>query len=292
MQYLKYILVVFFVSISFFQPIFATEDKGVLTGYVLDKQTQMPLSGANIYIHEIKQWATTNTNGQYSFTTIPDGRFTIEVSHVGYKTYIGTILVKGNTTFNFELSETIVEGDNITVTGVASATDLRNVPSQVSVLSKTNLEQNTGTTLLDAVAKLPGVSIVTTGPAIAKPFIRGLGYNRVVTLNDGVRQEGQQWGDEHGIEVDEYSAKRIEVLRGPASLMYGSDAIGGVVNIITNTPVPDKTIRANYTGSYNSNNRLWGQFLDISGNNNGFNWNAYGSFKNAGDYKNKYDGGV
>ncbi|MFV0607320.1 MAG: TonB-dependent receptor, partial [Niabella sp.] len=181
---------------------------------------------------------------------------------------------------------------SITVTGVASATDLRNVPSQVSVLSKKNLEQNTGTTLLDAIAKLPGVSIVTTGPAIAKPFIRGLGYNRVVTLNDGVRQEGQQWGDEHGIEVDEYSAKRIEVLKGPASLMYGSDAIGGVVNIITNTPIPDKTIRANYSGSYNSNNRLWGQFLDVSGNNNGFNWNAYGSFKNAGDYKNKYDGGV
>ncbi|MCH5687225.1 TonB-dependent receptor plug domain-containing protein [Niabella sp. W65] len=125
-------------------------------------------------------------------------------------------------------------------------------PVQVSIISRKDLQQSVGNTLLDAVAKEAGVSVVTTGPAIAKPFIRGLGYNRVVTVNDGIRQEGQQWGDEHGLEVDEYSAQKVEILRGPASLMYGSDAIGGVINILTNTPVANNTIQGNLQSTVNS----------------------------------------
>jgi iron complex outermembrane recepter protein len=87
------------------------------------------------------------------------------------------------------------------------------------------------------------VSALSTGPAISKPFIRGLGYNRVITMNDGVRQEGQQWGDEHGIEIDDYSIQRVEVLKGPASLMYGSDALAGVINILSQRTVPDGKIQ-------------------------------------------------
>ncbi|HOZ98502.1 MAG TPA: TonB-dependent receptor [Niabella sp.] len=154
------------------------------------------------------------------------------------------------------------------------------------------MQQSSGTSLLDVVAKAPGVSIVSTGPAIAKPVIRGLGYNRVVTINDGIRQEGQQWGDEHGLEVDEYSAQKIELLRGPSSLMYGSDAIGGVINIMTNVPIAINTIQTNISGSFNANNGLWGQYANVAGNLHGFSWNVYGSNKSAEDYKNKFDGQV
>lgn len=292
MQYLKYILYSI-LFLLFFQFAQASEIiKTSFSGTVTDANTKEPLSNANVYIHEIKQWAATNSNGKYIFRSVPVGIFTIEVTHIGYKPFIKRINITGNTTVDVELSETVVEGDNITVTGVSSASNLKNVPSHVSIINKKNLERSSGTNLLDAVAKLPGVNIVTTGPAIAKPFIRGLGYNRVIAINDGVRQEGQQWGDEHGLEVDEYSAQRIEILRGPASLMYGSDAIGGVINIITNTPVPNNSVRANISGSMNANNRMWGQHANVAGNINGFNWNAYGSFKNAGDYKNKFDGSV
>ena len=89
-------------------------------------------------------------------------------------------------------------------------------------------------------------------------MIRGMGYNRVVTVHDGVRQEGQQWGDEHGIEVDEYSIQKVEVLKGPASLFYRSDAMAGVVHLITNSPVEKGTISGNILGSYNANNGLYG----------------------------------
>src|SRR5690606_16582259 len=136
---------------------------------------------------------------------------------------------------------------------------LKQTPVQVSIISKKEIQQAIGNNLLEIAAKEAGVTLLTTGPAIAKPFIRGLGHNRVVTINDGVRQEGQQWGDEHGLEIDEYSTQKIEILRGPASLMYGSDAIGGVINILTNTPVSNNTVQATLQTTANSNNRMFGQ---------------------------------
>src|SRR5690606_31898411 len=148
------------------------------------------------------------------------------------------------------------------------------------------------TNLIDALSTTPGVSQIATGPAISKPTIRGLGYNRLVVINDGIRQEGQQWGDEHGIEIDEYSVNKVEVLKGPASIMYGSDALAGVINIISNTPVPSGTINGNIFTNYQTNNGLTGLNGNVAGNINGFNWNAYGSYKSAYDYKNKYDGRV
>ena len=266
--------------------------KAALSGRILDAATRQPLPNANILLHEIKRWAQTDANGYYQFSSLPNGKFTVEVSHVGYKSFVGMVQVSGNNEKDFELTETVVEGTNVTVTGVSSATQLRNVPAHISVINKKELEQSSGLNILDAVAKQPGVNVVTTGPVISKPFIRGLGYNRVVAINDGIRQEGQQWGDEHGLEIDEYSAQKIEVLRGPASLMYGSDAIGGVVNILTSVPVPNNLVRANLSTSMNGNNQMWGQHANIAGNINGFNWSIYGSHKSAGDYKNKFDGSV
>nr|MBP6477160.1 TonB-dependent receptor [Chitinophagaceae bacterium] len=130
------------------------------------------------------------------------------------------------------------------------------------------------------------------GPAISKPYIRGLGGNRVVIINEGVRQEGQQWGDEHGAEIDEMSVARAEVVKGPASLMYGSDALAGVINFITNSPVAEGTLKGNIISNYQTNNGLFAVNGNLAGNKNGLNWNLYGTYKSAGNYQNKYDGKV
>ena len=139
------------------------------------------------------------------------------------------------------------------VTGVTNATQIKKVPFQVSVMRKDELQQTVSTNIIEAITRKAGVSSLSTGPAISKPLIRGLGYNRVLTINDGVRQEGQQWGDEHGIEVDEYSVSKIEILKGPASLVYGSDAMAGVINIITNVPVQTNTLKINAGSNYQTN---------------------------------------
>ena len=119
--------------------------------------------------------------------------------------------------------------NELVVTGVTGDTKLKNSTSPISVVSGKELRQTTSTNIIDAIAKQPGVSQITTGSGISKPIIRGLGYNRIIVMNEGIRQEGQQWGDEHGIEIDGQNIHSVEILKGPASLMYGSDAMAGVL---------------------------------------------------------------
>ena len=115
--------------------------------------------------------------------------------------------------------------NEVIVTGVTGDTKLKHSTTPVNLVSSKVLRSTASTNIIDAISHQPGVGQLTTGSSISKPIIRGLGYNRVVVLSDGVRQEGQQWGDEHGIEVDGSSVGSVEILKGPASLMYGSDAI-------------------------------------------------------------------
>lgn len=265
---------------------------GSLFGYITDSRSHKPVEGATLHIPDLKQWAVTDSSGFYRFSNLPNGSFAVEISNVGYRSQVNYTTIAGAIRRDFVLAPSVVEIVNVTVTGVATATQIKRSPLQVSIVSKKELDRSSGANLLDALNKEPGFSMVTTGPAIAKPFIRGLGYNRVVTVNDGIRQEGQQWGDEHGLELDEYSAQKVELVRGPASLMFGSDAIGGVINVLTNVPVPNNTVRANLSGSHFSNNSMVGGYANVAGNIQGFNWNIYTSVKSAGDYKNKFDGAV
>ena len=131
--------------------------------------------------------------------------------------------------------------DEVTVTGLTGASKLSQTPSAISVADTRTLRQSSSTNIIDAITALPGVSQITTGSGISKPVIRGMGYNRVILMADGIRQEGQQWGDEHGIEVDASTVGSVEVLIGPASLMYGSDALAGVI-ILNPNPFPDWTV--------------------------------------------------
>ena len=148
-------------------------------------------------------------------------------------------------------------------------------------VNREKLAQAAGTNLIDAISKVPGISQVTTGGAISKPSIRGLGYNRVLTMVDGAREEAQQWGDEHGEEVDQFSAARVEILKGPASLLYGSDALGGVINIIDDFVPAEGDFNGNFTTHYATNNGLSASSLLLQGNNNGFVYRGRVSYKNA-----------
>lgn len=118
---------------------------------------------------------------------------------------------------DFVLSPAITELNELIITGVTRSTELRLSPVIVKAVDGNTLKQNSATNLIDGLRNIPGVNQITTGTGISKPTIRGLGYNRVITLNNGIRQEGQQWGDEHGIEIDENAVDRVEVVKGPAA---------------------------------------------------------------------------
>lgn len=270
----------------------ANDLKGTFSGVVTEVKTGKPVKDASVYLVDIKTGTTTRADGSFVIENVPEGRHLIEISHIGYATIAEPIDITGSTKKDYSLNQTAVENDAVIITGTGAATQLKKSPFQVSLLKKEDLLQGATTNIIEALAKQPGVSALSTGPAISKPVIRGLGYNRVLTINDGVRQEGQQWGDEHGIEIDEASVSKVEVLKGPASLIYGSDAIAGVINIITNVPVENNTIKANLLSNYQTNNNLRLLNANIAGNVNGFNWNLYSSNEAAADYRNKYDGRV
>ena len=163
------------------------------------------------------------------------------------------------------MEQATTEINEVVVTGATRATEITINPVPMATINSTQLQQNLNTNIIEAIGKIPGVSTVTTGPNVSKPFIHGLGYNRILTLYDGVRQEGQQWGDEHGIEIDENTVDRIEIVKGPASLTYGSDALAGVVNLLPAPPVPNRTIKAHVETNYQSNNNLIGAHAAIRG---------------------------
>ncbi len=182
--------------------------------------------------------------------------------------------------------------NEVTVTGVTGDTKLKHATAPVSIVSPQVLRATASTNIIDAIAHQPGVSQLTTGGSISKPIIRGLGYNRVVVMSEGVRQEGQQWGDEHGIEVDGSSVNSVEILKGPASLMYGSDAMAGVVILHSKPTLAEGDMLANVSSEYQTNNGLFNYNLSLAGNQHGFVWDARFSDKMAHAYKNKYDGYV
>lgn len=265
---------------------------GTFSGTITDAKTGAPIEAASIYLTDIKSGTASDASGKFSIRNIPPGIHLVEISHIGYNSVVESIDMKADITKDFALTGSVIESNAVVVTGVTGATQLKKVPFAVSVMRKEDFFRNTSSNIIESLTKIGGVSTLATGPAISKPVIRGLSYNRVLTINDGVRQEGQQWGDEHGIEVDEASVSKIELLKGPASIIYGSDAMAGVVNIITNVPVQLNTIKANLSSNYQTNNNLSTINLNIGGNRNGFNWNIYTSNKAAGDYRNKYDGRV
>ena len=182
--------------------------------------------------------------------------------------------------------------NEIVVTGITGTQRLRDASAPFSVVSPAELHSSTGSNLIDAISRHPGLSQISTGSGISKPVIRGLGYNRVVVVDQGIRQEGQQWGDEHGLEVASEAVHSVEVLKGPASLMYGSDAIAGVIVLHPEPVLDEGVMQLHVGGEYQSNQGLWEYVVGYTGNVDGMVWNWHYTDKAAHAYHNDLDGYV
>ncbi len=271
---------------------FHAQNKIALHGKVIDKQSGDPLIGASVYFPDLKIGTRTDVAGIYKINNLPKATLLVKVAYIGYQQIVQLINLATTNSLDFSMNESVAEFGEVVVTGLSNATESNRTSSPISVVTPTKLKQSSATNIIDAISAQPGISQITTGPGISKPVIRGLGYNRVVVVNDGIRQEGQQWGDEHGIEKDEYSVNSVEILKGPASLAYGSDAMAGAINLLPEPTLPEGSIKGNILANYQTNNGLIGGSLNIGGNQNGFVWDIRYSNKLAHAYQNKYDGYV
>lgn len=266
----------------------------IIRGSVSDADTRKPIPFGTVSLQGQNKGALTDARGQFSIAVKADTlSYRLIVSYIGYKS--DTLLIRpGTETYSVELLPVTNTLNEVVVTGVNRGTLLRQNPVAILAISRRAIESTASSNIIDVLVKnAPGLNAVKTGPNISKPFIRGLGYNRVLTLYDGVRQEGQQWGDEHGVEVDNYNIDRAEVIKGPASLMYGSDALAGVVSMMPNYPKDTEgKLKVGFITEYQSNNRLLGESVSLASGGARWAWNLRGSIRAATNYQNKIDGRV
>jgi iron complex outermembrane receptor protein len=205
-----------------------------LRGIIIDSETNRPVQFADVTLDELSVSTMADAAGKFEFVNIPRGNYNLIVSRTGYKSITVISEVELNiTNLEIRLEKSLIETPTIDVTSSFTPIDIRNSTFSLSAISERELVKSRGQVLATIIENIPGVNNISTGVALGKPVIRGLTSLGVIIVHDGVKHESQQWGDEHAPEVSLYDIDRIEILRGPASLVYGSDAIGGVVNIIT-----------------------------------------------------------
>src|SRR6185312_16013804 len=198
----------------------------ILSGQLTDRQNGDSLAYATIQLKETGQGTLADEHGYFVLKDICKGTYTVLVSYLGYDTLSQSITINKDVYHTFQLVPQGKEAEEIIIKekkAPESKTEL--VTQDRAELSGRDLERTRGLTLGESLKSIPGVNSLQTGPAISKPMIHGLHSNRILILNNGVRQEGQQWGSEHAPEIDPFIATKISVIKGAASIRYGSDAI-------------------------------------------------------------------
>lgn len=201
------------------------------TVYTVEEKT---IPYVNLTLQELSIQTTSDANGKYSFNSVPFGEYHITISRDGYtnKT-ISISLVTKEVKYDIVLIKSLFETPTIDVTGSFTPVDISNSTFSVTSISARTLSRIRGENIASTIQNIPGINNFSSGNSIGKPVIRGLTSQSVLVVQDGVKHESQQWGDEHAPEISLFDLDRIEILRGPASLMYGADGIGGVINIIS-----------------------------------------------------------
>lgn len=232
-----------------------------LSGKVLDFHNRTPLPGSTLIISELGVSALSDLEGNFEIKNLCEGRYELEIMHPECRTLFFSVAISGNTKKDFLLEHHLEELEEVQVIGGA-------------ILEKTNsgLEQRlasealvrySGASLGDALNELSGVSSLNTGATIVKPVIHGLNGSRVLVLNDGVRMQDMEWGDEHAPNVDINAANAISIVKGAAALQYGGDAIGGVILLEQETMPMQDTLYGKTVINGISNGRRWKCVLRI-----------------------------
>ena len=246
------------------------------------------LPGVHVAIAELNLGTITDDDGAYALRIPEEGEYLVSFSFIGFRTHTESISVpRGNLELNVSLVTDIVESDEVLVEVDRFHALTRNSRS-VSVLDPEDLVELRGQNLGETLEQLPGVTTLQTGPSISKPVVRGLHSQRVLVLNAGVSQEGQQWGGEHAPEIDPFAPVRIEVVKGVAGVEYGVGAIGGVIRLepLELPHVPGQGVGGQLSLNGFSNNLQGAGALYVDGTSSrwpGFGWRVQGSFRKAGD---------
>jgi iron complex outermembrane receptor protein len=217
-----------------------------ISGVITDGDS-IPLPGAFVYVPEANKGTITDENGKYELSNLPKGKIRIQFSYIGHTSKIESVISTGaNITLNITLEASAIEADEIVVSAGYNSTQHENAV-KIDALKLVLSEIKSSPNFMEIITKIPGVDMISKGNGVSKPVIRGLSMNDILVLNNGVRFENYQYSSHHPLGIDEFGIEDIEVIKGPASLLYGSDAIGGIINFIKEKPAPENSIAGNYS---------------------------------------------
>jgi len=254
-----------------------------MTGLVTDVNNK-PITSVSISVIGSHQTALTDTGGKFSLTSLSTGQLYISASHYGYAEVTLPVIIKATATFiritmresKHQLEEVLVKDRHVQE---RKQTESLNI----EVVNQSFIQRNLGGSLMTTMSRLPGIKTIGIGSGQSKPLIRGLGFNRVVVVDKGVKHEGQQWGADHGLEIDQFAAGEVELIKGAASFLYGSDAIGGVINIKPPAPPEPHTLGGSVDLIGKTNNNLYGTSTNLFGRSKHWYFDGRVTYQNYGD---------
>ena len=273
-----------------------------LTGSLTDDGGK-PLAGARVAIPALKKGAVTDKDGKFSIDGVPDGDYAVEFRKTDYATLSRQAkITESGAPLAATMHESVIDVAPITITAKPQAASTLTTASSVDVVEGRQLDRKRGQNVMDSIKNEPGVDMLTTGATLSRPVVEGLSEQNVVMIEDGVRHEVQPWGIEHAPEIDSLSTSRIEVLRGPASLLYGSDALGGVISVfkpdLPSTALGDGPLSGRVLTTYDSVNKSvgtgvvaqgaqgdWGYRADMSQRESGNEYTPQGIIANTGAHE-------
>ena len=245
---MKKIIFIFFVCLLYVK----VNAQNQIKGSVLNTNSE-PLIGATVFIPELNKGTITDQAGHYRLTDVPTGKISIQFSYLGYNTEIITIEVAQTVNIvDVVLTEAMIQSQEVVITGGYVSSQHENAV-KIDLLRNKDIVLSGTPNFMESLTTVPGVDMIANGPGVSKPVIRGLSMNDVLVLNNGVRIENYQFSEDHPLGVDGNDLERVEVIKGPASLLYGSDAIGGVINFIKERPAPVGKIVGDYRMQLHSN---------------------------------------
>lgn len=218
--------------------------------------------------------------GRYSIVLPQKGEYQIQIEHLGYETLVLRQNIQSNQTLNFHLHPEVVLLEESIIHHPHQAV----IENKETISSKFLMKEYSGS-LAKSLEKIPGIQAMEIGSGTSKPVIRGLGFSRILVAENGIKQEGQQWGADHGLEISPWGIEKVEIIKGAGTLEYGGDAMGGIIAIQNHQKPFVNTFSGNLTLSGRSVNQSLGGALYFQQRKDRFYWKLSASYTDFADYK-------
>ncbi|MBN1340290.1 MAG: TonB-dependent receptor [Bacteroidales bacterium] len=259
--------------------------QSVIKGTITDATTGEALPGASVYIPELLKGASAGEDGSFVIRDLPSGKVTIEFSFVGFGTEAKKVVLdRDPVILDMALQPTVIRTQEVVVTSSGYTTQHENAV-KIETLGPGGIVNPGYMSLPAALTQIPGVDMISKGNGVVKPVIRGLSNSNIVMLNNGIKLENYQFSENHPYVVDESGIDKVEVIKGPASLLYGSDAIGGIISIIPEKPADAQTLRGDAFFRCFSNTYGYATGFGIKGAGKKNYWGIRAGIKSHEDYR-------